>query len=146
MLKHCPGVAICRMALMFGISRLGAKSFIQPMIAAMRKSRVLRLFVDEFRTPISVKAAISGIFLALEKVRGLIHLGGVDRISRYDFGRLLMDILDIQTAKVLPCEQKDIVMAAPRPQDVSLDSSKVFALGFKPLSLIEELKALRGVI
>lgn len=76
--------------------------------------------------PVSVKAAVSGIFLALEKVRGLIHLGGVERISRYDFGRLLMDILDIQIAKVLPCEQKDIVMAAPRPPDVSLDSSKAF--------------------
>ena len=37
-------------------------------------------------------------------------------------------------------------MAAPRPPAVSLDGSKAFALGFKPLSLIEELKALRGVI
>ena len=146
MLKHYPGVAICRMALMFGASWPDAKSFIQPTIESMREGRALRLFVDEFRTPVSAKAAVSGIFLALEKVRGLIHLGGVERISRYDFGRLLMDILDIQTAKVLPCEQKDIVMAAPRPPDVSLDSSKAFALGFKPLSLIEELKALRGII
>lgn len=146
MFKHHSMVAVCRMALMFGIPGLGAKSFIQPMIEAVREGRELRLFVDEYRTPISAKAAVSGIFLALEKVRGLIHLGGVERISRYDFGRLLMDILYIQTAKVLPCEQKDIVMAAPRPQDVSLDSSKAFALGFKPLSLIEELTALRGII
>ena len=59
----------------------------------------------------------------------------------YIFGR---NIFLMQ--RVLPCKQKDIVMAAPRPPDVSLDSSKAFALGFKPLSLIEELKALRGVI
>ncbi len=146
MLKYHPMVAICRMALMFDIPGPGAKSFIQPMIEAVREGRELRLFVDEFRTPVSVKAAVSGIFLALEKVCGLIHLGGIERISRYDFGRLLMDVLDIQTAKVLPCEQKDIVMAAPRPPDVSLDSSKAFALGFKPLSLVEEMKALRGII
>lgn len=146
MIKCNPAVTICRLALMFGIPGPTAKSFIQPMIAAMREGKELRLFVDEFRTPVSAKAAVSGILSALEKVRGLIHLGGVERISRYDFGRLLMNILDIQTARVLPCKQKDIVMSAPRPPDVSLDSSKAFAMGFKPLPLTEELKALRGIV
>jgi hypothetical protein len=35
-------------------------------------------------------------------------------------------------------------MAAPRSADVSLDSSKAFALGYEPLSLREELEALRA--
>jgi dTDP-4-dehydrorhamnose reductase len=34
-------------------------------------------------------------------------------------------------------------MAAPRPPDVSLDSSKAFALGFNPPSLKEELETLQ---
>ena len=96
--------------------------------------------------PVSVKAAVSGIFLALEKVRGLIHLGGIERISRYDFGMLLMNMLNIQKAKLSPCGQRDVVMPAPRPPDVSLDSTKAFAVGFKPLPLAEELKALRGIV
>ena len=111
-----------------------------------KKGKELRLFVDEFRTPVSAKAAISGIFLALEKVRGLIHLGGIERISRYDFGMLLMNMLNIQKAKLSPCGQRDVVMPAPRPPDVSLDSTKAFAMGFKPLPLAEELKALRGIV
>jgi len=111
-----------------------------------KKGKELRLFVDEFRTPVSAKAAISGIFLALEKVRGLIHLGGIERISRYDFGMLLMNMLNIQKAKLSPCGQRDVVMPAPRPPDVSLDSTKAFAVGFKPLPLAEELKALRGIV
>ena len=146
MLKHYPGVAICRMALMFGTSWHGAKSFIHPMIEAMREGKVLRLFVDEFRTPVSVKAAVSGIFLSLEKVRGLIHLGGIERISRYNFGKMLRDTLGIHRARLYPCNQKDRVTAAPRPPDVSLDSTKAFAMGFKPLPLAEELKTLRGLI
>ncbi|MFN3533103.1 MAG: SDR family oxidoreductase [Candidatus Brocadia sp.] len=146
MRKYHPLVAICRMALMFGIPGPGAKSFVQPMIEAMRAGRQLRLFVDEFRTPVSVKAAVSGIFLALEKVSGLLHLGGIDRISRYDFGKLLMDILGIHEARLIPCRQKDVVMAAPRPPDVSLDSSKAFALGFEPLPLSEEIKKLRSIV
>ncbi len=146
MLKYHPVVAVCRMALMFGIPGPGAKSFIQPMIEAMRAGRELRLFVDEFRTPISVKAAVCGIFLALGKVSGLLHLGGIERISRYDFGKLLMDTLGIHEARLIPCRQQDVVVAAPRPPDVSLDSSKAFALGFKQVPLPEEFKKLRGVV
>lgn len=96
--------------------------------------------------PVSVKAAVSGIFLALEKVRGLIHLGGVERISRYDFGIRLADILNIPNARLLPCKQRDVVMPAPRPPDVALDSTKAFAMGFKPLPLAVELKVLRDII
>jgi dTDP-4-dehydrorhamnose reductase len=146
MLKYHSLVAICRMALMFGIPGPGAKSFIQPMIEAMREGRELRLFVDEFRTPVSVNAAVFGLFLALKKVRGLLHLGGIERISRYDFGKLLRDTLRLPHGRLIPCSQKDVVMAAPRPPDVSLDSSKAFALGFKPLSLSEELNSLYGAV
>lgn len=146
MRKYYPMATVCRMALMFGTSEPSAGSFIQPMIKAMRDGQELLLFVDEYRTPLSVKSAVHGLFLALEKPGELFHLGGIDRISRYDFGRLLMNILDIQTARVLPCKQKDIIMAAPRPPDVSLDSSKAFAMGFKPLPLTEELKVLLGIV
>jgi dTDP-4-dehydrorhamnose reductase len=146
MVKCHPVIAICRMSLMFGISGPDARSFIQPMIEATREGRELRLFADEFRTPVSVNAAVSGIFLALEKVRGLLHIGGIERISRYDFGTLLMNTLNIREARLVPCRQQDVIMAASRPPDVSLDSSKAFALGFKPLPLSEELKLLCGIV
>lgn len=146
MVKRHPMTTICRMSLMFGIPGPDAKSFIQPMIEAAREGRELRLFVDEFRTPVSVNAAISGIFLALETVCGLLHVGGIERISRYDFGSLLMNTFNIREARLLPCKQQDVIMAASRPPDVSLDSSKAFALGFKPLPLPEELKLLRGIV
>ncbi|MEP9412083.1 MAG: NAD(P)-dependent oxidoreductase [Candidatus Brocadia sp.] len=145
-LKYYPLVAVCRMALMFGAPGPYARGFIQPMIEAMRTGRELRLFVDEFRTPVSVKAAVYGIFLALGKVSGILHLGGIERISRYNFGKLLMDTLGIHEAKLVPCRQKDVIMPAPRPPDVSLDSSKAFALGFKPLPLSVEIGKLRGIV
>ncbi len=40
------------------------------------------------------------------------------------------------------CRQQEVKMAAPRPADVSLDSSKAFALGYQPLSVREELEEL----
>ncbi|KAB2835335.1 MAG: NAD(P)-dependent oxidoreductase [Candidatus Brocadia sp.] len=144
MMKRHPMIAICRLSLMFGIPGPGAKSFIQPMIETMRAGKELRLFVDEFRTPVSVTAAVAGIFLSLEKVHGLVHIGGKERISRYEFGKLMMNTRNISDARLIPTRQKDLVMAAPRPPDVSLDSTKAFLLGFKPLSLSDELRKLAG--
>ena len=60
--------------------------------------------------------------------------------------KLLMDTLKIREARLAPCSQKDVVMAAPRPPDVSLDSSRAFALGFKSLPLSEELNGLCGIV
>jgi dTDP-4-dehydrorhamnose reductase len=142
MLERYPHTAVCRMPLMFGMATPTAKSFIQPFIESLAAGKELNLFIDEFRTPVSGKTAAQGLLLALEKVQGLIHLGGKERISRYDFVRQLVEVFKISDAKLKGCRQEDIKMAAPRPKDVSLDSSKAFALGYKPMSLKAELAAL----
>ena len=146
MLERYPMTAVCRMPLMFGMATPTATSFMQPFIKALREGQELSLFIDEFRTPVSGKTAAQGLLLALEKVKGLIHLGGKERMSRYDFGRLLVEVLQLPEAGFKACRQKDVKMSAPRPSDVSLDSSIAFALGYKPLSLREELEALQGKV
>jgi len=144
MLERYPLSAVCRMPLMFGMAIPPATSFMQPFIKTLREGQELSLFTDEFRTPVSGKTAAQGLLLALEKVKGRIHLGGKERISRYDFGRLLVEVLQLPETGLKKCRQKDVKMAAPRPPDVSLDSSMAFALGYAPLSLREELEELRG--
>lgn len=144
MLARYPKTAICRMPLMFGLASPNSHSFIQGFIQTLKDGKELSLFTDEFRTPVSVNTAAKGLLLALEKVQGYIHLGGKQRISRYEFGCLMADVLQLPKDKLKPCLQKDVKMAAPRPADVSLDSSLAFGLGYEPLSLREELEILRG--
>ena len=146
MRSRYPKVALCRMPLMFGVAPPTATSFIQPFIKILREGKELNLFSDEFRTPVSGVTAAKGLLLALEKVEGLLHLGGKERVPRYDFGRLMVDVLQLPQENLKACKQKDVPMAASRPPDVSLNSSKAFALGYEPLSLREELEALRGKI
>jgi dTDP-4-dehydrorhamnose reductase len=146
MLSRYPKTAVCRMPLMFGVAVPPAKSFMQPFVQTLREGKELSLFTDEFRTPASGTTAARGLLLALEKVNGRIHLGGKERISRYDFGRLLVEVLELHSEGLKACRQEDVKMAAPRPPDVSLDSSMAFALGYAPLSVREELEALRGKI
>ncbi|WP_104901168.1 SDR family oxidoreductase [Nostoc sp. 'Peltigera membranacea cyanobiont' N6] len=142
MLERYPMTAVCRMPLMFGAATPTAKSFIQPFIQTLKAEKELNLFIDEFRTPVSGKTAAQGLLLALEKVNGIIHLGGKERISRYDFGKILVEVFQLPATKLKSCRQQDVEMAAARPADVSLNSSKAFALGYEPLSLRKELQEL----
>jgi dTDP-4-dehydrorhamnose reductase len=146
MLERYPMTAVCRMPLMFGQAAPPAQSFMQPFIQTLREGGELRLFTDEFRTPASGTTAAKGLLLVVENVNGRIHLGGKERVSRYDFGRLLVEVLELPSENLKACRQADVKMAAPRPPDVSLDSSKAFSLGYAPLSLREELEALKGTI
>lgn len=143
MLERYPMTAVCRMPLMFGAATPTAKSFIQPFIQTLQAEKELSLFRDEFRTPVSGTTAAKGLLLALEKVNGIIHLGGKERISRYDFGQILVEVFQLPATGLKSCRQQDVKMAAPRPTDVSLDSSKAFALGYQPLSVREELEAIQ---
>lgn len=135
-----PAIAICRMPLMFGAPSPLAASFLQGMISNLKAGKEINLFVDEFRTPASARAASQGLLLAVEnQIQGILHLGGKERISRYDFGLLLADMLQLPTDLIKLGKQADVVVVAPRSPDTSLDSSKAFALGYQPLSLREEL-------
>lgn len=142
MLERNPSVAICRMPLMFGAAPT-APSFLQPFLQNLRSGETLRLFTDEFRTPVNGFTAAKGLLLALDKqVNGYIHLGGKERLSRYDFGRLMVEVFGIQGAGIEPCRQADVPMAAPRPPDVSMDSAYAFSLGYQPDGVKAELEAL----
>jgi dTDP-4-dehydrorhamnose reductase len=143
MLERYPMTAVCRMPLMFGAATPTAKSFIQPFIQTLQAEEELSLFIDEFRTPVSGTTAAKGLLLALEKVNGIIHLGGKERISRYDFGQILVEVFQLPSTGLKSCRQQDVKMAAPRPTDVSLDSSKAFAFGYQPLSVREELETIQ---
>jgi dTDP-4-dehydrorhamnose reductase len=141
-LDKYPLAAICRMPLIFGSETPTAKSFIQPFIQTLKAGKELSLFIDEFRTPVSATTAAKGLLLALEKINGYLHLGGIQRISRYEFGQLLVEVLHLPSANIRPCYQQDVKMSAPRPADVCLNSSKAFSLGYQPLSIKAELELL----
>ena len=141
MTKCYPLTIIGRMPLMFGVVP-HAPSFIQPLIQNLRKEQPLQLFRDEFRTPVSGTDAARGLLLALEKGQGYLHLGGPDRLSRYELGQYLVQILEFPDHLLTGCSQQDVSLSTPRPADVSLDSSQAFSLGYAPHRVKQELERL----
>ena len=144
-LESYPEAAICRLPLMFGEAGPVAQSFLQPMIAQFKSGNVVNLFTDEYRTPISGRVAAEGLLLALEKTHGILHLGGSERISRYGFGKLVVETFNLNDTSINACRQADVKMAAPRPPDLSLDSAKANALGFAPPSVAQQLRELSSL-
>jgi dTDP-4-dehydrorhamnose reductase len=142
-LTRHPGAVVCRMPLMFGDAPT-APSFLQGFLNTLREGRSLRLFTDEFRTPISGTSAAEGILLALEKAQGILHLGGKERLSRYEFGLIMAEVFQLDPDLIQPCRQADVPMSAPRPADVSMDSSLAFALGYTPTPVRAALKQMVG--
>ena len=146
MKNRCASVVICRMPLMFGRPGPTASSFLQPLLLQMRSGIEVNLFVDEFRTPLSGTNAVDGLMIALERLPDIVHFGGLERISRYEFGKLAMDIFNFPNAKLNPCRQQEIRMAAPRPHDVSLTNAKAMQMGFRPDPIKVSLKSLKTMI
>lgn len=142
-LERHPAAAICRMPLMFGVAPT-ASSFLQDFFQMCDRRQVLKLFVDEFRTPVNGFDAAKGLLLALETgFQGRLHLGGKERLSRYEFGRVITEVFGLDQSLIQPAHQADVPMPAPRPPDVSMDSSRAFALGYAPQGVrqgLEEVK------
>jgi dTDP-4-dehydrorhamnose reductase len=107
-----PEAAIARTSLIYG----GAERGPQERLAATGTC----FFVDEIRSPVQVGDLASALLDLLERdVRGPLHLGGADDVSRFDFAVLLgADPEAIERTYTTP----------DRAPDVSLDSSRAAEL------------------
>ena len=139
MLEIYPQTAICRMPLMFGQATPRANSFLQGFLQTLQQGKQLSLFTDEYRSPVSAKSACQGLLLSLAKISGRIHLGGRERISRYEFGLLIAEIFGFAPELITACRQKDVAMPAPRSPDVFMNSSLAYSLGYNPAPIKQEL-------
>jgi dTDP-4-dehydrorhamnose reductase len=138
-LSIAQNATIFRLPLMFGHVH-GKQSYLTQMIRSLQSQQEVKLFIDEYRSICGVNSVAKGILSLLDKSNGIIHLGGKERLSRYEFGAIAAKVFGCNTALLKPCRQEDVPMPAPRPKDVSLNSAKGIYLGFRPLGIEEELR------
>ncbi len=146
MIKRCPEMTICRTSIMFGHHPERSKNWFQKNVESMRMRQDVQLFVDEYRTFLSVRKAVSGLLLAIDNISGILHLSGDERISRYDFARIVTGVFHINNARLTPCYHRDVPVTAPRAKDLSLDNNKAKTFGFNPSSIEKELEELSSII
>lgn len=140
-LKIFPDAAVCRLPLLLGDG--GGKGYLHALLAKAKKGEALKFFTDEFRSPLGGMSAAKGLLFAIKNFKGIYHLGGKECLSRFELGEKIAAAFGISTHQLLATKQSELQMAAPRPADVSLDSSKAFKTGFTPQLISDELGLLQ---
>lgn len=113
-----PGAVLVRTSLIYGFDPLDRHTRFALDIA--EGNRHEQLFHDEYRCPIVVYDLAAALLeLAALPFQGIVNIAGSDRVSRYEFGRLLArfhghDPNRIASASLHTC-------STPRPRDCALD-------------------------
>jgi len=133
-----PRHMVMRTSLNGGISPTHDRGFNELLWNAWRAGQSVRLFTDEFRSPIPAEATARAIWELIESNHaGIYHIAGADRLSRWDIGRLLAARCPQMNPKMEPASLHDF-RGAPRPPDTSLDCAKAQQLLSFPLPRFSE--------
>jgi len=135
-----PDAAVARVTLVVGRGHGPRGTASEAVAWGLRAGRPLRLFADEYRTPVDPESVARAVALLLRgTATGRFHLGGPERVSRYELGLRVGRALGLPTDGVEPARQAEHV-GPPRPPDVSLDITRARReLGWTPRPLGEVL-------
>ncbi len=131
---------VCRLPLMFGVTAQSANNFTSKMLMAMHQGRPVNLFTDEFRTPVDNLSVARGLLTVLGKTRGVLHMGGRTRVSRYALGTMMAEYLGIAPGLLKPVTIESYALSVARSPDCTLDSRKAYRLGYDPVPLSDAVK------
>jgi dTDP-4-dehydrorhamnose reductase len=124
-----PRGLVARLSLLYGPTRSGRAVYYDNAIAAIERGEPQTFFEDEFRTPLDLATAATALVrLATTEARGVVHVAGPERVSRYELMRRVAAVLGLDPALVRANQQSDAPAPEPRPADVSLDSERLMAL------------------
>jgi len=128
-----PPHTVIRTSLNTGTSPTGDKSFTEQMRLARERGTTLKLFTDEFRSPIPAAVTAQAVWELVHRNRpGLFHLAGSERLSRWEIGQLLAGHRPSLKANMERASIKDYT-GPPRPADTSLNCARIQALLSFPL-------------
>jgi dTDP-4-dehydrorhamnose reductase len=130
---------VLRIALVVGRGFGPRTSASEGVAAALAAGRRPRLFHDQYRTPIDPDSIADAVARVLDgTASGRFHIGGAERLSRYELGRRVARVLGLpdDIEAISSAEQ-----AVPRPGEASLDSSRARReLGWEPRPLDDAIR------
>ncbi|MDZ7343275.1 MAG: sugar nucleotide-binding protein, partial [candidate division KSB1 bacterium] len=133
-LQAYPEALVVRVALLYGFPLTGGKSFSAELYRNLLAGKRTKVFTDQFRSPMwAGNAAAAIVELAHSPHRGVLHLGGRQRLSRADFARELARQMDSDPQRLEAISMHQINWLVPRPQDVSFNVNRAQQILKTPL-------------
>jgi dTDP-4-dehydrorhamnose reductase len=116
---------VVRIVLTAGSSDGGDRSFVEDMSRAARAGNDVTLYADEFRCPLPAGVIARALWeLAQQDTPGLYHLGGKERLSRWEIGESLLPWYPELQGRLVKGSSRNH-SGAPRPIDLSLNCDKL---------------------
>ena len=123
-----PRHTVVRIVLTAGTSETGDRSFVEDMCRTAKAGKDVTLYADEFRCPLPAGVIARVIWeLVDRKQPGLYHLGGSERLSRWDIGETLLPWCPELKAYLKKGSARSHG-GSPRPTDLSLRYDKIQSL------------------
>ncbi|MCX6357759.1 MAG: SDR family oxidoreductase [Candidatus Aureabacteria bacterium] len=121
-----PDAVVARLSLMYGEGPPGHGSFFGAMRRSLAAGVPVRLFTDQYRTPLYVGDACRAFMRLVETpaLCGLFHFGGAERVNRYEFGVRMAERCGYPRELLTPVRMSEMAELLARPADTSLDSRK----------------------
>jgi len=119
-----PRHLVIRTSLNAGASPAGNRTFNELMRLAWQRGERVRLFADEFRSPIHARVTARAVWeLVARCATGIVHLAGSKRLSRLEIGQLLAARWPKLNPQIEVASVKDYP-APSRSPDTSLNCEK----------------------
>lgn len=118
---------IIRMALLYGNSNGDNSCFTDWIRKGLEQQKPVQLYADQYRTPLYIGDGVRALLELLEKpaTNQIFHVGGKERLNRYDFGKKFAEIFDYNEQYLHSAKMQDIDTAVKRGNDCSLNSQKI---------------------
>ena len=134
---------IARPSVIFGIVK---KNFVKWVIEMLKNKKNIDIVTDQYVSPTLNTDLAEQIFALIKKDNtGIFHTSGGERISRYDFVKIIAEVFNYEPTLVNPIKMEYLNWIAKRPIDSSLDVSKISKIK-KPYSIRESLELFKEEI
>jgi dTDP-4-dehydrorhamnose reductase len=129
---------ILRTALLFGLGLNHSTNQFQKMFNDLKQNKQVKLFTDQYRTPLSLKEAarIINELLNKEVKSEIVNFGGRERLSRFELGEKLCEIAGLDKNLLVKISMNDVPEIA-KVEDVSMNTDKLKSYLIEQKSLDE---------
>ena len=138
--------AVGRTSVIYGAKPASGKvNFALWLINKLGSGEEVRIIDDQYITPtLNTNLAKMSLEMVERGIKGVYHLAGETRVSRYDFTVKLAEVFGFDKELIKRSKMAEMNWKAERPKDSSLNTEKVSGvLNEKPYDLRKALKVLR---
>jgi len=111
----------------------------------LKRNEQVKIVTDQWNSPtLNTNLADMTLEIIERKLKGVFHLSGATRISRYDFAKVIAQTFNLDANLIEACSTADFSWTAKRPRDSSLATGKAQrALKNKPLQINQALECMK---